>query len=574
MTLLIKHRFCLASVARLCIAIIIVSTFAFAAPQQPAAGSASIHGIVRDQKGNLIPDVLVTLRASDSSASLTTRTDSQGRYEFSTLQEAVYSLRAEMVGFQTVSISSIALGTKKSQSEPSDESSNKPPDQSKSFDLVLVTANSAASRNPSEPAFFDPPRFTVSGVTDTTNSGGHSSGAVVRAQQTIAKDTISLEKQPSAFPTVEITAKEVAAAEQSLRERVAQTPDNFELNHRLGALLITDAKPAQAILYLEHAAQIKPDDFNNSYELALANANAGNNARARDEAQALLMRTLAPHDAASLHHLLAEVDEKLGDNLAAVGEYQRAAELDVSEPNFFDWGAELLLHHAPEPAGEVFAKGNRLFPSSERMLIGLGAAWFAQDDFDQAVQKICEASDLNPNDSVPYLFLGKIETSQTVPSAKIVETLYRFVTLHSDNAEANYYYALGLWKRRADGASTQPIESLLNRAIDLNPDFASAYLQRGILRAERGDAAKAIDDYQRAIQAALRTKDAESANSELQDAHYRLAQAYRRMGDQEKAKAELDLYENMTKESAQHADQERRDIRQFVYTLRGQPSVH
>src|SRR2546430_13519862 len=45
------------------------------------------------------------------------------------------------------------------------------------------------------------------------------------------------------------------------------------------------------------------------------------------------------------------------DPLEAVRQYQRAAELDASEPYLFDWGAELLLHHAPEPAIEVFSKG-------------------------------------------------------------------------------------------------------------------------------------------------------------------------------------------------------------------------
>jgi tetratricopeptide (TPR) repeat protein len=558
MTFFAEHRFCLTSVMNHCIAIVIISAFAFAAPQQPGTGSASLHGMVRDQKGNSIPNVLVTLNSTDSAQSFTTHTDPQGRYEFSALHDGVYSLRAESAGYDAAGVVPLVLGAEKSQSE------------SKSIDLILIPANSTLSPNASTPAFFDPPRFTVSGVTDTTNSGGHSSSTVVRTQQAIAKDTVSLEKPPLASQPTTAAMKEDAAAEKGLREQIAQMPNDFELNHRLGAVLVTEAKAAEAIPYLERAAQIKPDDYGNAYDLTLANANASNDALAREEAQTLL----AHHDTAPLHHLLAEIDEKLGDNLAAVEEYQRAAELDASEANFFDWGAELLLHHAPEPAGEVFAKGNRLFPGSERMLVALGAAWFAQDDFDQAVQKICEASDLNPTDSVPYLFLGKIETSQTVPSVKIVETLHRFVTLHSDNAEANYYYALGLWKRRTDAGTTQPIESLLNRAVDLNPDFAPAYLQRGIVRAEQGEAAKAIEDYQRAIQVALRTKDGEPASSEIEDAHYRLAQAYRRLGDQEKAKAELDLYEKMVKESAQHADQERRDIRQFVYTLRDQPAAH
>ncbi|WP_217551160.1 hypothetical protein, partial [Pantoea sp. GbtcB22] len=77
-------------------------------------------------------------------------------------------------------------------------------------------------------------------------------------------------------------------------------------------------------------------------------------------------RQIAGHDTASLHHLLASIDEKLGDSLDAVHEYQHAAQMEQTEPYIFDWGPELLLHHAPEPAGEVFEKGTKLFPKSMR----------------------------------------------------------------------------------------------------------------------------------------------------------------------------------------------------------------
>jgi hypothetical protein len=70
------------------------------------------------------------------------------------------------------------------------------------------------------------------------------------------------------------------------------------------------------------------------------------------------------------------------DALEAVREYQRAAELDATEPNLFNWGAELLMHRAAEPATEVFAKGHRLFPRSTRMLLGLAAAWYARGDYE------------------------------------------------------------------------------------------------------------------------------------------------------------------------------------------------
>jgi len=57
----------------------------------------------------------------------------------------------------------------------------------------------------------------------------------------------------------------------------------------------------------------------------------------------------------------------------------------------------------------------------------------------------------------------------------------------------------------------------------------------------------------------------------MEEAHYRLAQAYRRVGDAAKAEAELQTYERIAKESEQKTDRERHEIRQFVYTLRDQP---
>jgi hypothetical protein len=56
----------------------------------------------------------------------------------------------------------------------------------------------------------------------------------------------------------------------------------------------------------------------------------------------------------------------------------------------------------------------------------------------------------------------------------------------------------------------------------------------------------------------------------MEEAHYRLAQVYRRAGDAAKAETELQIYDRIAKESAQKAERERHEIRQFVYTLRDQ----
>ena len=284
-----------------------------------------------------------------------------------------------------------------------------------------------------------------------------------------------------------------------------------------------------------------------------------------DTERSLREKIVREPDNAALHHSLGDLEEKLGSSLEAVREYQRAAELDPAEAYVFDWGSELLLHHAPEPALEVFSKGNRLYPHSVRMLVGLGASWFARGDLDKAVARICEATDLSPDDAVPYLFLGKMQNAETVPQAELVEKLHRFVTLQPESAEANYYYAVGLWKWRPnpqDAAGMAQVEALLNKAIHLDPKFGAAYLQLGILDSERRDFPAAIANYRQAIQAAPR----------MEEVHYRLAQAYRQVGEADKAKVELQIYDQMAKESAQQVERERHEIRQFVYTLRDQPA--
>lgn len=274
-------------------------------------------------------------------------------------------------------------------------------------------------------------------------------------------------------------------------------------------------------------------------------------------------KRMGEHDSPDLHHQLGDLEERLGDSLEAVHQYQSAAEMRPTENYLFDWGAELLLHHAPEPAIDVFSHGARSFPHSQRILLGLGAAWFTRGNNDEAVRRVCEASDLSPDDPVPYLFLGRMLAAQSVPSEAVIQRLRRFVTLQPKNADANYYYAVALGKLRdrpQDKDKAAQEESLLNTALLLNPEYAAARLQLGILHAEQGKDETAVSDYRQAIQ----------LDPQLEQAHYRLAQAYRLLGQTDKAAEELRIYEQLTKESAQTAERGRHEIRQFVYTLRDQ----
>jgi len=511
--------------------------------------SASLQGFVRDSHNRPVAVAKVSLQADIGTKTLTAVTDSEGSYHFAALRAGVYTLRVEKAGYDAAIFGPCALGGK----------------EAKKIDLILKPAKASAGQGASTGTleFYDEPQFTVAGVTDTTQLGGHGSDTVVRTREGLARETVSLKPLADGSPHTSAAA----AAEKSLRETAEREPESFDANYRFGKQLVDEGKGREALPYLDRASQLRPGDYAASYALARAHADAGDYQDARTRVRALqIVQDKAGQEKAELHHLLGDVEEKLGNSLEAVQEYQRAAELNPSEPNLFDWGAELLLHRALEPAIEVFTKGNHLFPHSVRMLVGLGASWYARGSYEPAVQRLCQASDLNRDDPSPYRFLGKIQSVEKTPPDALVERLRRFVTLQPENAMANYYYAVSLWKGRKgpeDGETLAQVQSLLEKSLHLDPRLGLGYLQLGILYSERKDFSEAISAYQQTIE----------VNPSLEEAHYRLAQAYRQTGQKLKAQQEFEVYDQISKKKAADAERERHEIQQFVYRLRDRPSA-
>jgi tetratricopeptide (TPR) repeat protein len=212
----------------------------------------------------------------------------------------------------------------------------------------------------------------------------------------------------------------------------------------------------------------------------------------------------------------------------------------------------------------VFTKGNHLFPHSGRMLIGLGVAKYARGFNDEAALRLCEASDLNPQDPDPYLFLGEMEIRENAHSGCRVEKLQRFARLQPNNALANYYSALTVDRVAGTPDSSRnlaQIQRLLEKAVAIDPTLSAGYFQLGVLYSDQKNFASAIPALQKAIQ----------SNPGLAEAHFRLARAYASTGEPAKAQSEMEVYRQTSKKATEQADRERRHIRQFVFILRDQP---
>jgi tetratricopeptide (TPR) repeat protein len=390
-------------------------------------------------------------------------------------------------------------------------------------------------------------------------------GLIYSAQSQDAKATVFLDEavrlQPDSAPARTNLAanlmrlRKIGAAEEQFKKAAELAPENFDTNHNLGEFYVRAGKLSQATAFLERAQHIDPSSYENAYDLSLAYILTGRLADGRLLIHDLLKRK----DTAELHNLLGELEEKDGQFITAEKEFELAAHEDPSESNLFDWGSELLMHRTLDPAVAVFQKAVELYPNSPRLRIGLGMALYARGNYDDAVTALLKGADLNPSDSRCYLFLSRAYDSSPGQADAVIERFRRYAELEPENAKAVYYYAMSLWKgKRSEDPdlNLHQIESLLKKSVSLDPKFADAHLRLGNLYSDQKKYSEAIPEYIRARE----------LNPDLADAYYRLGQAYVRTGQKDRAQQEFQVYQRLRQQHLADLDQQRAEIRQFVYS--------
>ena len=528
------------------IALPVLSAF----PQNSSQSAITIEGTVRNSAGEPVSDATVLLEEKMQTISSATRTNADGTFILMAPHAGTYILKAQKSGWRDAVKENLGLSAGKIK-----------------VNLILEDLREAPSSasNSGTMEFEDKPNFTVAGVTDSTQAGGHGSDAGARTSEALARETVTLKPSGANEITDQLLSDDIAdrkpfGPENELQAALAQGPGSFEANRRLGEFYFLSRKYAEAIPLFEAACQINPENHANGYDLALSYRENGDYAKAREQVRKMLAKT----DKAELHSLLGNLDERLGDPLEAVQEYEQATHMDPSEQNYFDWGTELLLHRAVAPATEVFTKGSNLHPDSVRMLAGLGAALYAGGFYDQAAARVCAASDLKPADPEPYLFLGRMEETAPAPLPCVEQKIARFVQNQPGNALAHYYFALALLKRAkesGDLAISQPAVALLEKAVTIDPKLGQAHMQLGILYYGRGQYEQAIHAYQKAVE----------GSPQLSEAHYRLGVAYKRMGDPAKAQQEFQTQQQVEKTEAAAVERQRREVQQFLIVLKNHP---
>jgi tetratricopeptide (TPR) repeat protein len=307
---------------------------------------------------------------------------------------------------------------------------------------------------------------------------------------------------------------------------------------QIATMLALHQQYDSAVAILERVRQVYPQSYDVNYNLALAYL--------RSEKYELAAQTLEPllgqPKAAEAYSLLAQAREKLQLPDQALLAYQKAAELEPGNEDYcYDHAYALLQYVSNEAAMTAFSSGARDFPNSWRMRVGLGSAYYLAGRYTQAIQALLEAVKIEPTAKVIYYLLGKGYESAGDWQAAIREAFKAYLVNKRQDPWAYYHYgnmqyleAQAELRRDFEGA-----KAYLKTALSLNPDFAEAHLQMGIIEQSEGRLPESVQSLEKAIR----------ANPSLPAAHYRLALVYQRLGNKEKSKAEFDLFEKLKSET-------------------------
>lgn len=330
-------------------------------------------------------------------------------------------------------------------------------------------------------------------------------------------------------------------------------PSNFSAQQSLGRLYMDGDKPAEAAKAFLAALSLKPEDSDLAMDCATALLAAGRVDRARQ-----ILSGLAGTDlSARAQSLLGEVDEKDGKFESAGKHFARAVQLDPSEDNAWVLGLDFLRHWNFNAAEIELEAASTKFPASQRLRLGLGAAYFGDAKYPAAITVFADLLQKEPDNAMYAQLLGIScnAVMQTVSPRCLV--LLKYAQSHPNDATAASYAASWLVTQNQDRHNLDLASKLLEGALAANPNLPDALLQMGVILQDELNWKDSIPYLVRAVK----------LKPDLASAHYRLARAYWRTGRKEDGDAQMELQRKFAHQNEVQLDERLNKVTSLAVTV-------
>ena len=256
---------------------------------------------------------------------------------------------------------------------------------------------------------------------------------------------------------------------------------------------------------------------------------------------------------AELYNVVSEAYLKTGQLQQAYDVLRAATQIEPqAEDNYVDL-ASVCLEYEDYPLGkEILDVGIHYIPNSYRLYIQRGVTFVMRGSLAAAEQDFQTASNLAPNQSLPYFALGWVWV-QSGQTEKAVTVLRDKSKLPGIDFLVPYILAVALIHSGAEPGTPAAEEAVqaFEASIRLNSNFSHSHAELGKLLFKQGQVDRAIAE----LKAATSLDPGDSGPV------YVLAQAYRKKGQ----KAEAD--EMLAKIAQLHSDDHNLDVRKELKRL-------
>jgi tetratricopeptide (TPR) repeat protein len=337
------------------------------------------------------------------------------------------------------------------------------------------------------------------------------------------------------------------------------------LRERMAELLIAHEHFPEAAEELKGAVEHEPSRADLKFNLALAQFRA----ERLDDALATAERLQASSDSAELEDLIGDIQEARGDNLASVRSYEAAVALAPNQEKYrISLALELMRHKSFEPARVVLKQAEELHPDSWRIQFALGMVEYFAGSLQDAIKTLLNSAAIAGNPEPALEYVGQIEMDETgPPDSAAVERICEYGHAHLNSTKINFYCAALRFHRdyaAHDAARAEQIVRDLNASVKALAHAAAPHCQLG-------KAYRWLERWQDSLRESEICARMEPNSA---DAHYRLAQIYQHLGQQQRSQEEMRLHEVASSRLADENARRDETIKTFLYSIQNEPRDH
>lgn len=328
----------------------------------------------------------------------------------------------------------------------------------------------------------------------------------------------------------ELQAKRYTGAAEEFRAILRIDPTNASAHANLGLALFEEMNYASAAQEFRAALRLQPDLWNAEALLGISEFRLGKHGQAKSLLTASVnhlsdakLKSEAGMDLVTLCYQSKDLDP-------CVDVVQTLLQIRPLTPGTLYTAYRFYTDLATRSLSELV----RTAPDSAEVHEVLGGALASHGDFPGAMAQYRKALRISPHLASAHYELGLMILANSQTPAALEEAAQQFeLSLKAEPIGANSEYMLG----EVEWLQSKPKQALqwYLRALELRPDLVDAHIAAGKALTRLGEPARALAQLQDAVRLDPRNEVA----------HYRLAQAYRKLGRTRDADREDAIFQTL-----------------------------